>query len=511
MNITERKEYLILLFRAEKLNVGTVTVSIIGINDYQLSSVMQYYIINPKDISDLDYNMTSRYIYNGIAKTPAVVIQYGDILLLKNDDYTTEYINNTEVGVASVIVKGKGNYTGTKTLTFEIAMAEAQKDYVYLDMTAPTINNLTAKTSGVVVISATIEEPNLESGYPGSGVDETATRYMVSTSNAEPDESDANWQTTNQITTDIKGDAYVWVMAKDKVGNVSKKSLAVSVYLETTLEVNDTSVKRTETVEIPYEYNGDSTNVTVTSNRENIAIIENVDIENRVITIKGVAVGETDITIKIANSESYATVQKTFKVTVLQRDISLTVVFGTNGSTGYVSKANTSVTVQDEVDGNGVDNTSLRYVWSQSAEAPTESAFTESFNNGATISKGATNGIWYLWIYAKDLTGQELTIRSNAFHLDIVAPTGTIDIQAVYEKDSLKYTGVREVDVKFTVQDNIEGAKLEMALINENDMGTLNWITYEDDKVWTLSENEGEKTVFVIFRDEAGNQSAYIL
>ena len=40
--------------------------------------------------------------------------------LSKDSDYTLAYQNNTNVGLASVVVTGKGNYTGTITSTFVI-------------------------------------------------------------------------------------------------------------------------------------------------------------------------------------------------------------------------------------------------------------------------------------------------------------------------------------------------------------------------------------------------------
>lgn len=59
-------------------------------------------------------------IYNGKAQTPAVTVKYGSKKLTLNKDYTLSYSNNKKIGTATVKVKGKGNYTGTKKLTFII-------------------------------------------------------------------------------------------------------------------------------------------------------------------------------------------------------------------------------------------------------------------------------------------------------------------------------------------------------------------------------------------------------
>ncbi len=73
-----------------------------------------------KKISSLEIDDVSDYTYTGNARKPAVRIYDGDYKLVKGTDYTLTYKNNTEIGTASVTIKGKGNYTGTKTIKFDI-------------------------------------------------------------------------------------------------------------------------------------------------------------------------------------------------------------------------------------------------------------------------------------------------------------------------------------------------------------------------------------------------------
>ena len=40
--------------------------------------------------------------------------------LVAGTDYTVTYKNNVKVGTATVVITGKGNFTGTKTITFTI-------------------------------------------------------------------------------------------------------------------------------------------------------------------------------------------------------------------------------------------------------------------------------------------------------------------------------------------------------------------------------------------------------
>ena len=58
--------------------------------------------------------------WTGKALKPAVTVKNGKVKLKKGTDYTVSYKNNKAVGTATVTVKGKGNYTGSKKLTFKI-------------------------------------------------------------------------------------------------------------------------------------------------------------------------------------------------------------------------------------------------------------------------------------------------------------------------------------------------------------------------------------------------------
>ena len=47
-------------------------------------------------------------------------MNYGSVTLKNGRDYTLSYAHNVNSGIAKVIVKGKGNYTGSMTKTFKI-------------------------------------------------------------------------------------------------------------------------------------------------------------------------------------------------------------------------------------------------------------------------------------------------------------------------------------------------------------------------------------------------------
>ena len=53
--------------------------------------------------------------------TPVPVVKFFNTTLTQNTDYTVSYSNNTSGGTGSVIITGINDYTGTKTVNFEIA------------------------------------------------------------------------------------------------------------------------------------------------------------------------------------------------------------------------------------------------------------------------------------------------------------------------------------------------------------------------------------------------------
>jgi len=58
--------------------------------------------------------------YTGSEITPEPIVQLDGTVLTKGVDYTLAYENNINAGTATVKINGIGNYTGTKTVTFNI-------------------------------------------------------------------------------------------------------------------------------------------------------------------------------------------------------------------------------------------------------------------------------------------------------------------------------------------------------------------------------------------------------
>ena len=105
-------------------NVGTGTVTVKGKGNYTGSKSVTF-TINSKntsiDISGAAVTLeNTSYTYTGSEIKPAVKSVVLNGKTLAATDYEVSYSNNKNVGTGTVTVKGKGNYTGSKSVTFTI-------------------------------------------------------------------------------------------------------------------------------------------------------------------------------------------------------------------------------------------------------------------------------------------------------------------------------------------------------------------------------------------------------
>lgn len=157
------------------------------------------------------------------------------------------------------------------------------------------------------------------------------------------------------------------------------------------------------------------------------------------------------------------------------------ITFGTLTSTTYTKISSTSVSVTDTY--SGVDTTSLRYLWTTSTTAPTD--WTNSFTNNSSLSTtSGLNGTYYLWVYAKDLSGNETITRTDSFYIDNTAPTISLSDYGPYEIT----VGDTYVDPTITKSDN---------------SGKTPTITRS-----TIPSTSGTYTITYTATDEAGNTAS---
>lgn len=78
------------------------------------------YTSSLSSILDCEFSEIYSKIYSGSQIKQNITVYEEEIKLQEGKDYIVTYKNNTKVGKANVIISGKGNYTGTKNLYFEI-------------------------------------------------------------------------------------------------------------------------------------------------------------------------------------------------------------------------------------------------------------------------------------------------------------------------------------------------------------------------------------------------------
>ena len=106
------------------VNAGTATVTVTGAGKYT-GTLTKTFKITRLDISGAKATLKNTSMtYTGKALKPAVTVKIkldGKTVTLKaGTDYTVKYSNNKKPGTATVIITGKGNFTGTIDLTFKI-------------------------------------------------------------------------------------------------------------------------------------------------------------------------------------------------------------------------------------------------------------------------------------------------------------------------------------------------------------------------------------------------------
>lgn len=133
-------------------SVTTAKVEIIGKGNYT-GTLTQEYEIRQKNISDADVTVDRipDQPYTGMDITPGVVLRYNGMVLTTFTDYTAEYSDNKNSGTAHITITGTGNYTGTKTVRFEIVKRNLKDAYVTLIGETEFRYDGTKKKPGVLV------------------------------------------------------------------------------------------------------------------------------------------------------------------------------------------------------------------------------------------------------------------------------------------------------------------------------------------------------------------------
>lgn len=118
--LTLNKDYTVAV--KNNVAVGTATLVVSGKGNYK-GSKTYYFDITRRSISQCSVSTVSTKTYTGKAFKPGITVKYDGVTLKAGADYSLVYQNNTKPGTASIILKGKGNFNGSKIVKFQIKMA----------------------------------------------------------------------------------------------------------------------------------------------------------------------------------------------------------------------------------------------------------------------------------------------------------------------------------------------------------------------------------------------------
>ncbi|NLO46173.1 MAG: Ig domain-containing protein, partial [Clostridiales bacterium] len=109
---------------ANNINVGTATATVTGKGNFEGAKAVTFTIVKAS-ASGFAVTEIPNQTYTGGGLTPTVEVKFNGAVLTLGTDYTVEYANNINVGTATVTITGKGNFEGTKAVTFTIVKASA--------------------------------------------------------------------------------------------------------------------------------------------------------------------------------------------------------------------------------------------------------------------------------------------------------------------------------------------------------------------------------------------------
>ena len=113
---------------ADFTDAGSYEITITGTGDYAGTETRVTYVIQPKNIADADVALEdiANQIFTGKAVMPEPELRYNSMTLVKGTDFGVSYYDNVQAGEASLVITGKGNYTGVRNAKFTITPADGQ-------------------------------------------------------------------------------------------------------------------------------------------------------------------------------------------------------------------------------------------------------------------------------------------------------------------------------------------------------------------------------------------------
>ena len=271
---------------------------------------------NP-DYTGAKVNSPSDAVYDGNEhKWIPTVTDKADKKLKAGTDYTVEYLakNFKDVGTIKVVIKGKGNYSGTVKRSYKVT----PKEYtVTTDSATKTYSGTALTASGKV-----------EGIVSGETVEFTTTGSQTEVGTSK-NTYELVWKTAK---------ATNYTLAKESIGKLTVKAKSIVPDDKDTPDSDKTGIKVSEPSDSKYDGKEHKEVLTVTDTKTGKELVAGTDYS---VTYSSDLVNAGTVTIKVAGLGNYTgSFTKTYKIT--KRSVTLT-----------------SATVSKVYDGSALTNTSI--------------------------------------------------------------------------------------------------------------------------------------------------------
>ena len=125
----------------------------------------------------------------------------------------------------------------------------------------------------------------------------------------------------------------------------------------------------------------------------------------------------------------------------------------------------------------------------------------ESYASSKSWTLASGDGTKTVYVEFKDSADNLSPTYSDTIILDTTPPSGSILINS-----GAGYTNSRSVTLTLSASDSLSGVS-RMMIANTSSFEGSSWESYRTSRSWTLTSGDGKKTVYVRFKDGAGNVS----
>ncbi|WP_176560260.1 S-layer homology domain-containing protein [Brevibacillus dissolubilis] len=330
----------------------------------------------------------------------------------------------------------------------------------FIDKTLPTgslsVNSgatHTTSTNVTLNVTATDDQGGVGMRFSNNGTDWSAW---------EPFQSTKNWTIDA-----VEGTRTVYMELSDGAGNIN--AYTDSIVLDTTKPV------------VTGVTNGQVTNsnLTISFNEGTATLDGNPFNSGDQVTAEG-----THTLIVTDEAGNVTTITFTIDKTIP------TATFSIMAGADFTNSTSVNLTVANPQGATDMQFSTDQVTWSTWESVKASTAWTLSAGDGTKT----------VYMKLRDAAGNYI-IYSDTIILDTVAPTGSISINSGAAK-----TGQKDVTLTLTGSD--DNGQVEMRFMNDGGSWSA-WEPFSATKAWSIREEEGNRTVTVEMRDQAGNTASF--